>query len=74
MTDPEKLEAEIDALDAALSGATGMAASFNAEMKRIHETFSETGGGVRRRGVPPINRAAERAVPWIRRVTPIRRR
>ncbi|SFQ15246.1 phage tail tape measure protein, lambda family [Roseivivax halotolerans] len=48
MTDPEKLEAEIDALDAALSGATGMAASFNAEMKRIHETFSETGGGVRR--------------------------
>lgn len=48
MTDPETFEAEIDALDTALAGASGMAAGFNAEMRRIHETFAATGGGVRR--------------------------
>ena len=48
MTDLEGLEAEIDAMDAALSGASTMASAFNAEMKRIHETFAQTGGGVRK--------------------------
>ncbi|MHA6325477.1 phage tail tape measure protein [Roseivivax sp. CAU 1753] len=48
MSELDGLEAEIDALDASLTGAASMAAGFNAEMKRIHETFAETGGGVRR--------------------------
>lgn len=47
-SDIDGLEAELDALDASLSGAAAMAAGFNAEMQRIHETFAQTGGGVRR--------------------------
>ncbi|QFS82037.1 hypothetical protein FIU97_04535 [Roseivivax sp. THAF40] len=47
-SDMDGLEAELDALDASLSGAANMAAGFNAEMQRIHETFAQTGGGVRR--------------------------
>ncbi|SIS68609.1 phage tail tape measure protein, lambda family [Roseivivax lentus] len=47
-SDIDGLEAELDALDASLSGAATMAAGFNAEMQRIHETFAQTGGGVRR--------------------------
>ncbi|EPX81947.1 phage tail tape measure protein [Salipiger mucosus] len=51
MTDIETLDdldAQIDALEASLGSAAGMAAGFDAEMKRIHQTFSATGRGVAR--------------------------
>ena len=37
------LGAELDALETSLSGAVGMASAFDAELKRIHQTFSATG-------------------------------
>jgi len=33
----------VDALEASLAGAGSMAAGFNAEMIRIHQTFADTG-------------------------------
>lgn len=36
---------EVDALKGSLGGAIGMAAQFDAELKRIHQTFSATGEG-----------------------------
>ncbi|MBN7785257.1 phage tail tape measure protein [Ponticoccus gilvus] len=41
----DDLDAQIDALESSLGGAAGMAAQFDAEMRRIHETFSATGRG-----------------------------
>ncbi|KMK67705.1 phage tail tape measure protein [Puniceibacterium sp. IMCC21224] len=46
MTDFETLEEQVDALETSLAGAAGMAAGFNIEMMRIHQTFSDTGRGV----------------------------
>lgn len=48
MTDLSDLSSDIDALEEGLSGASGMAAQFNAELQRIHTTFAATGGGVTR--------------------------
>lgn len=44
----DDLEQDIAALEASLGSAAGMAAGFDAEMKRIHQTFSATGRGVAR--------------------------
>ncbi|MBS0124249.1 phage tail tape measure protein [Thetidibacter halocola] len=41
----EDLSGGIDALETSLGGAIGMAAQFDAELKRIHQTFSATGDG-----------------------------
>ena len=41
----DDLEGQVDALETSLGGAIGMAAQFDAELKRIHETFSATGRG-----------------------------
>ncbi len=41
----EDLDNQIEALEASLGSAAGMAAQFDAELKRIHETFSATGQG-----------------------------
>ncbi|SNR60823.1 phage tail tape measure protein [Puniceibacterium sediminis] len=43
MSDRETLEEQLDALETSLQGAGGMAAGFNAEMIRIHQTFADTG-------------------------------
>lgn len=42
----ETLESQVDALESSFASATGMAAGFDAEMRRIHQTFSATGKGV----------------------------
>ncbi|WGW02518.1 phage tail tape measure protein [Tropicibacter oceani] len=39
---------EVEALKSSLGGAVGMAAQFDAELKRIHQTFSATGDGAAR--------------------------
>lgn len=39
----ETLEAQVDALETSLSGAAGMAASFDAELSRINTSFNATG-------------------------------
>lgn len=39
----ETLEDQLDALEVSLGGATSMAAGFDTELKRIHQTFSATG-------------------------------
>lgn len=39
----EALDAQIEALDGALGGATGMAAAFNAELTRVRGSFEKTG-------------------------------
>ncbi len=41
----DDLDAQIYALESSLGGAAGMAAQFDAEMRRIHQTFSATGRG-----------------------------
>jgi phage-related minor tail protein len=41
----EDLDDQVEALETSLGGAIGMAAQFDAELKRIHETFSATGRG-----------------------------
>ena len=48
MTEIDDLEAQLDALETTLVGASAMAAQFDGELKRINETFSATGGGVAR--------------------------
>ena len=48
MSDFETLDEQIDVLESSLAGATGMAAGFNAELTRIHQTFSDTGRNVAR--------------------------
>lgn len=48
MTDIEQLDDlddQIDALSTSLGGAAGMAAAFDGELRRIHETFSASGRG-----------------------------
>lgn len=42
----DELDAQIEALDQSLGGATQMAASFNTEMERVRGTFSSTGQDV----------------------------
>ena len=42
------LDGDIAALEASLGSASAMAAGFDAELKRIHQTFSATGGSVTR--------------------------
>ena len=42
----DELEAQIEALDQSLGGATQMAASFNTEMERVRGAFSTTGQDV----------------------------
>ncbi|MCA0848933.1 phage tail tape measure protein [Salipiger thiooxidans] len=44
----DDLDTEIAALETSLGSAAGMAAQFEAEMKRIHQTFSATGRNVTR--------------------------
>lgn len=49
MTDFDDLEAfgeNVDAIEGSLANAAGMAAAFDGELKRIHQTFSATGGTV----------------------------
>ncbi|WP_167647771.1 phage tail tape measure protein [Mameliella alba] len=41
----EDLDDQVEALETSLGGAIGMAAQFDAELKRIHETFSATSRG-----------------------------
>ncbi|MBV2361323.1 phage tail tape measure protein [Thalassococcus sp. CAU 1522] len=41
----DDLDAQVEALETSLAGAAGMAAGFDAELRRIHETFSATGRG-----------------------------
>lgn len=41
----EELEDQVDALSTTLGGAVGMAAAFDGELRRIHETFSASGRG-----------------------------
>lgn len=48
MSEIETLQEQVDALEASLAGATGVAAGFNAELSRIHQTFSDTGRNVSR--------------------------
>ncbi|KNG92765.1 phage tail tape measure protein [Pseudaestuariivita atlantica] len=43
MTEQETLEEQIDQLEGSLGQAATMAAGFDAELKRIHQTFSATG-------------------------------
>ncbi|WP_136442340.1 phage tail tape measure protein [Pacificoceanicola onchidii] len=40
----DDLDGEVDALNGSLGGAVAMAAEFDAELKRINQTFSATGG------------------------------
>lgn len=42
----DALEAQLDTLETAMAGATGMAASFEAELARMRATFSATGQDV----------------------------
>lgn len=44
----DDLDTEIAALEQSLGSAAGMAAGFDAEMRRIHKTFSSTGRNVAR--------------------------
>lgn len=46
MTEVETMEEQVQALETALGGAAGMAQGFNAELTRIHQTFSDTGRNV----------------------------
>ncbi|MFZ5964715.1 phage tail tape measure protein [Thalassococcus sp. BH17M4-6] len=46
MSDFETMEEQVDALETTLGGATGMAQQFNAELTRIHQTFSDTGRNI----------------------------
>ena len=46
MTEFETMEDQMQALETALGGAAGMAQGFNAELTRIHQTFSDTGRNV----------------------------
>ncbi len=49
MTDFETLDTlgdEVQALETSLAGAVGMAAAFDGELKRIHQTFADTGSNV----------------------------
>ncbi|MDJ0821456.1 MAG: phage tail tape measure protein [Paracoccaceae bacterium] len=39
----EDLQDQVEALEASMAGAAGMAAGFDAELKRIHQSFSATG-------------------------------
>ncbi|MCB1332324.1 MAG: phage tail tape measure protein [Roseivivax sp.] len=48
MIEEGRLGPELEALEGSLSGAANMAAAFDAELRRIHQTFSATGGGVAR--------------------------
>lgn len=48
MADTPILPEDLDRLEASLAGAADMAAAFDTELKRIHETFSATGGGIAR--------------------------
>ncbi|MDA7424666.1 phage tail tape measure protein [Thalassococcus lentus] len=41
----EDLGDQVEALEVSLGGAIGMASQFDAELKRIHQTFSATGQG-----------------------------
>lgn len=41
----EDLDAEVSALETSLGGAVGMAAQFDAELRRIHQTFAATSVG-----------------------------
>lgn len=41
----EDLETQVEALETSLGSAAGMAGQFDAELKRIHQTFSATGQG-----------------------------
>lgn len=41
----EDLDDQVEALETTLGSAAGMAAQFDAELKRIHQTFSATGQG-----------------------------
>ncbi|MCC1493416.1 phage tail tape measure protein [Cognatishimia sp. F0-27] len=44
----DDLEVQIEALETAMGGAVGMAAQFDAELKRIHQSFSAAGQGAAR--------------------------
>ncbi|ETX16169.1 tail protein [Roseivivax halodurans JCM 10272] len=48
MSDIERLEDEIDALEASFGGAAGMAAGFNREMERIRAGLDASSAGARR--------------------------
>jgi phage-related minor tail protein len=59
-----ELESQVDALETSLGGAVGMAAQFDAELKRIHETFSATGQGAARLEAS-LSRGVARAIDGV---------
>ncbi|KUF11932.1 phage tail tape measure protein [Pseudoponticoccus marisrubri] len=60
----EALDDEVAALETSLGGAVGMAAQFDAELKRIHETFSATGRGAARLEAT-LSRGVARAIDGV---------
>ncbi|SMX36707.1 phage tail tape measure protein [Maliponia aquimaris] len=60
----EDLESQVEALETSLGGAVGMAAQFDAELKRIHETFSATGRGAERLEAT-LSRGVARAIDGV---------
>ncbi|CUH80195.1 phage tail tape measure protein [Tropicibacter naphthalenivorans] len=60
----DDLGAQVDALEDSLGGAVGMAAQFDAELKRIHETFSATGRGAQRLEAQ-LSRGVSRAIDGV---------
>ncbi|SDY08351.1 phage tail tape measure protein [Citreimonas salinaria] len=67
MSDYEKLSDlgdEVDVLERSLSGAVGMASSFDAELRRINETFSATGRNAARLEAT-LSRGVTRAIDGV---------
>lgn len=60
----EGLEDQVDALETSLGGAIGMAAQFDAELKRINDTFSTTGRGAARLEAS-LSRGVARAIDGV---------
>ncbi len=42
----DRFIAEMEGLESTLAGAANMAAAFDSELRRVHQTFSATGGGI----------------------------
>lgn len=60
----ERLEEQIEALEASFGAAASLAAGFDAELRRIHETFSATGKGAARLEAS-LSRGLRRAIDGI---------
>lgn len=60
----ERLEDQIDALEASFGAAAGLAAGFDAELRRVHETFGAAGKGAARLE-SSLSRGLRRAIDGI---------